>query len=493
MIERLKGLDAAFLALETPSMHMHVSAVMVFEPPQDSPELRAPAVQFERMRDVFSERLHLVPLLTRRAMRVPFGLGHPVWADDPAFDLDFHLRRASLPAPGGPEELAEFAAEVVSRPLEPRRSLWEMHFVEGLESGHVAVVPKLHHSMIDGIIGAEVMAAFLDPGPGTSSRTSQFRVRARRHEQVPSDPELLAWAMSSLALHPQNAFNALRTTIGAARQLSERNRRLREEQETDPPPGPFRAPRTSLNGAISAHRRFAFLDLPLEELTAVRRSFGGTLNDVVLTAVAGALRRLLAERGERLDESLVAMVPISTRAANEPASYGGIEQEAGPGNRLSAMLVSLGTSIADPIERLGVVAEGSRLAKEQAQVLSEQVIGGWAQLAFPALSSRLARLAGNLRLFDHLPPLFNVVVSNVPGPPEPLWCAGSRLVAVYPVGPLVEGVGLNITVMSYTRTLYIGLVGCRDLVPEVDHLAVLLGDSLAELVKAARRNGEHWA
>lgn len=493
MIERLNGLDAAFLALETPSMHMHVSAVMVFEPPQDSPELRTPAAQFERMRHVFSERLHLVPLLRRRAMRVPFGVGHPVWADDPAFDLDFHLKRASLPAPGGPYELAEFAAEVASRPLEPQRPLWEIHLVEGLESGHVAVVPKLHHSMIDGVTGAEVMGVFLDQGPSSSGWATQFGSRARRQDQVPSDPELLAWAMSSLALQPQSAFNAVRTTIGAVRQLAERNRRLREEQEANPPPGPFRAPRTSLNGAISAHRRYAFLDIPLDELKAVRRSFGGTLNDVVLTAVAGALRRLLAERGERLDESLVAMVPISMRDTSESALTGGGEGEARPGNKLSAMLVSLATSIADPIERLGVVAEGSRLAKEQAQVLSEEVIGGWAQLAFPALSSRLARLAGNLRLFDHVRPLFNVVVSNVTGPPDPLWCAGSRLVAAYPMGPIVEGVGLNVTVMSYMGTLYMGLLGCRELVPEVDHLAVHLGDSLTELVKAARRNGEHWA
>jgi len=493
VIERFNGLDAAFLALETPSMHMHVSAGMVFEPPHDSPEIQTPGVQFDRMRQVFSERIHLVPALRRRAMRVPFGLGHPVWVDDPAFDLDFHVRRGSLPAPGGPYELAEFAAEVASRPLEPQKPLWEMHLVEGLESGHVAVVPKLHHSMIDGVMGAEVMGAFMDLSPAPTSWATQYRVQARRQDQVPSDPELLALAMSSLALQPQSAFNALRTTIGAVRQLAERNRRLREEQETDPPPGPFHAPRTSLNGAISAHRRYAFLDIPLDELRAVKRNFGGTLNDVVLTAVAGALRRLLAERGERLDESLVAMVPISTRDTSESALAGGGDAAAGPGNKLSAMLVSLATSIADPIERLGVIAEGSRLAKEQAQVLSEEVIGGWAQLAFPALSSRLARLAGNLKLFDHVRPLFNVVVSNVTGPSEPLWCAASRLVAVYPLGPIVEGVGLNVTVMSYMGTLYVGLLGCRELVPEVDHLAVLLGDSLVELVKAARRNGEHWA
>lgn len=489
-MQRLSGLDAAFLALETPAMHMHVSAVMVFEPP-DEAETRGepPAFHFDRMRDVFEERIHLVPALRRRAMRVPFGVNHPVWVDDPAFELDFHLRRASLPAPGGPNELTEFVAEVVARPLEQSRPLWEMHLVEGLESGHLAVVPKLHHAMIDGVSGAEVMAAFLDPEPGITRPTAD--PGHRRRENLPSDPELLAWAMSSLIRQPERAFGAIKKTYGAVRELSERNRRLREEQEKLPPPAPFKAPRTSLNGSISPHRRYAFLQVPLEDLRYVRRVFGGTVNDVVLAAVAGALRRLLAERGERIDEPLVGMVPISVRDA--PASEPGEGIGGSVHNKVSAMLVSLATSVQDPVERLGAIAEGTRLAKEQARVLSDELIGGWAQLAFPALSSRLARLAGNLRVFDHLRPLFNVVVSNITGPPVPLWCAGSKLVAAYPVGPIVEGVGLNVTVMSYMGSLYVGLLGCRELVPEVEHLAHLLTDSVDELVKAAQRTGDHWA
>jgi WS/DGAT/MGAT family acyltransferase len=294
----------------------------------------------------------------------------------------------------------------------------------------------------------------------------------------------MASALSSLTRQPERAAGALRRTLGAVRDLAERNRRLREEDDLEPPPGPFRAPRTSLNGAISPHRRFAFTQVPLEEVRRVSRVFGGTVNDTVLAGVAGALRRLLAERGERLDDPLVAMVPMSLRTEDD----GG-----GLGNRVSAMLVSLATAVADPVERLTTIAAGTRLAKDQAGVLSEELIRGWAQLAFPALSTRLARVAGNLRLFDHLPPLFNVVVSNIVGPEFPLWCAGAKLVGLYPIGPIIEGVGLNVTVASYEGTLYVGILGCRELVPEVEHLGGHLADSLGELVKAAVRNGGHWA
>jgi WS/DGAT/MGAT family acyltransferase len=402
--------------------------------------------------------------------------------EDPDFDIDYHLRRASLPAPGGPTELAAFVAELAGRPLDLDSPLWEMHVVEGLESGHVAVVPKVHHALFDGASGVEVVASFLDSGP--VPRVVPFPSRPWRPEPIPTEAELIGSAMSSLLRQPEQTAGVLRRSFGAVRDLTERNRRLREEDDAVPPPAPFKAPRTSLNGAISRHRRFAFAQMPLDEIRTVRRVFGGTVNDVVLAAVAGALRRLLAERGERLDDSVVAMVPMSRRGEADRGALG---------NKVSAMLVSLATQIADPVERLTTIAAGTRLAKDQARVLSEELIQGWAQLAFPALSSRIARLAGNLRLFDHLPPLFNVLVSNIVGPDFALWCAGARLVALYPFGPIIEGVGLNVTVASYEGILYFGILGCRELVPEVAHFGDLLTDALAELLKAAERNGGHWA
>ncbi|MHB8439439.1 MAG: WS/DGAT/MGAT family O-acyltransferase [Acidimicrobiales bacterium] len=476
-MERLRGLDAAFLALETPAMHMHIGAVLVCEPPPHAAE-ESPALQAERMREVVSERLHLVPMLRRRAVRVPFGVHHPVWVDDPSFDLDYHLQRASLPAPGATSELATFAANVISRPLDPGRPLWEMHVIEGLDSGHVAVVPKLHHAAIDGVAGAETLATFLDLDP--VGRRVDPPTRPWRPDPLPSDAELLGFSLSSLTREPERAVGALRRTLDAARNLADYNRRLREEQELTPPPGPFRAPRTSINGTISPHRRVAFTEASMNDVQLVRRAFGGTVNDVVLAVTGGALRRLLTARGEHPEESLVAMVPMSVRADHERAVQG---------NRLTAMLVSLATAVADPVERLRAVVQGAQLAKDQSRVLTDDLVRGWAQLALPALSSRLARLSGNLKLFDRLPPLFNVVVSNVPGPDFPLWWAGARLVAMYPLGPLLDGVGLNVTVLSYDGTLHVGLVGCRELVPEVAHLAGLWSDALVELVKAAERQG----
>ncbi|HLI74443.1 MAG TPA: wax ester/triacylglycerol synthase family O-acyltransferase [Acidimicrobiales bacterium] len=479
-MERLSGLDAAFLAMETPTMHLHMAGVMVLDP-RASGRDDVSQSPFEKMRAVVEERIHLVPLLRRRVARVPFGLHHPVWVDDARFDLDYHLRRSSLPSPGGPGDLARFVADVVGRPLDADRPLWEIHVVEGLESGHVAVVPKVHHALFDGTAGTEVMASFMDLGPVPHAVTSPSR--PWRPEPQPTEAELLGWAMSSMLRQPERAFGSVWRTFSAARDLAERNRRLREEDELQPPPAPFRAPRTSLNGAISPHRRVAFAQVSLDDVRAVRTVFGGTVNDVVLAAVAGALRRLLRERGERLDASLVALVPVSQRSRPDAGAHG---------NKVSAMLVSIATAISDPVERLTTVAAGSRLAKGQAGVLSEDLVRGWAQLAFPALSTRVARLAGNLRAFDHLPPLFNVVVSNVVGPDVGLWCAGSKLVAWYPIGPIIEGVGLNVTVASYASTLYAGILACRELVPEVERLASHLGDAFDELVKAAARNGGLW-
>ncbi len=479
-MERLSGLDASFLAMETPTMRLNVSAVMVFETPvptEDETEL-----PFDRVRRLVGERLHLVPPLRRRVVSVPFGLHHPVWVEDPDFDLDFHVRRASVPAPGGPNELSAFVGEVAGRPLDLDRPLWEMYVVEGLESGHFAVVTKLHHATIDGASGAEILAAFFDLGP--EPRLVPPPAQPWQPDDLPSERDLITGALSSLTRQPERAVSALRRTVGAVHSLAERNRRLREEDGIDPPPAPFSAPRTSLNGAISAHRRFAFLQAPLDEVQTIRHAFGGTVNDVVLACVGGALRRVLAERGDVLDDPLVALVPMSTRS---PADAGVL------GNKVHAMLVSLATSVADPVERLRVISSGTRLAKEQARVLSEDLLREWAQLAVPALSSRLARLAGNLRLFDHVPALFNVLVSNIPGPDVPLWCAGARLVALYPVGPLADGVGLNITVISYTGTLYAGVLGCRGLVPEVDRVAHHLSDAHGDLLKAAVRSGGHWA
>jgi diacylglycerol O-acyltransferase len=244
------------------------------------------------------------------------------------------------------------------------------------------------------------------------------------------------------------------------------------------PPAPFEAPRTSINRAISPRRRVAFAHLPLDRVDRVRGALGGTVNDVVLAAVAGAMRAFFAQRGEEPDGSLVAMVPVSVRVDDERGTLG---------NRLSALLVSLASGVEDAAARLGAIRSGMCSAKDQLSAVEPELFAGWAQALVPAVATRLTRLATNLRLFDHVAPLCNLIVSNVSGPDFPLYLAGARMVAMYPLGPIIEGTGVNITVFSYVDTMYVGIQGCWDLVPDLECIASGMERSLDELVEVANR------
>ncbi len=462
-----RGLDGAFLAFESPTMHLHIAGVLVFDP------TTVPGgVGFHRIRDLVAERVPLVPPFRSRMVEVPFGLQHPSMVDDPDFDIDFHVRRASLPTPGGPDELAALVADVVERPLDRARPLWEFHVVEGLEHGHVALVSKVHHSIIDGVSGAEVLAAFFDlsAAPGGGGGPGEPWSPAA----VPGEIDRLRNALGSLPGQTDRVARTLGTTVRSARSLSSRNR----EVQGTLPPSPFQAPRTSINRAISPHRRVELAEVPLADIARVREVLGGTVNDVVLAMVAGALRSFFALREESVDGSLVAMVPLSVRSEADRQALG---------NRVAPMLVSLATGVEDPVTRLRVIGQGMRAAKEQQRSVGSDLYARWAQALSPAVATRVSRLLSNLRVFDHIPPLCNVVVSNITGPDFPLYLAGARMVAMYPVGPVAEGVGVNVTVFSYLGTLYIGTQGCWDLVPDLDVVANGMVDALAELVKEADR------
>jgi WS/DGAT/MGAT family acyltransferase len=417
-------------------------------------------------------RLPLVPPFRRRLVEVPFALHHPLWIEDPDFDLDYHLRRACLPSPGSHRELAGFAADVIGRPLDRSRPLWEMYVVEGLEGGLVAVVTKTHHAAIDGVSGEELTVNLLDlqPEPLVVPPPDP----PWQPDRIPTDFELVGWALYSLSRQPVAAAKAMRRTIATALSLRRRNRL----PGAVPPPAPFSAPRTSLNTSITPHRRFAFAEVSLDDVKMVKNALGGTVNDVVLAVCAGALRRYLSERGEEPESSLVAMVPISVRAKGERGTLG---------NQVTAMLVSLATSIDDPVERLHAISRGVTGAKEQEKAIGADTLTNWAEFAAPAVAARAARLVSNMRVFDRVRPLFNVVVSNVPGPNVRLYSVGARMVAIYPMGPVAEGVGLNITVMSYMGSMYFGLVAGREAVPEVDAISRHIAEALEELKKPADR------
>ncbi|HEX4540988.1 MAG TPA: wax ester/triacylglycerol synthase family O-acyltransferase [Acidimicrobiales bacterium] len=466
-MQRLTGFDAAFFHLETAGTHMHVGQTCVFDP-STAPRGHS----FERIRQLIHDRLHLVPPFRRRLADIPMRLHHPVWLEDPDFDLDYHVRSAALPQPGGVPELADFTAEVMGRPLHRDRPPWEMYIVEGLEDGMVAGVTKVHHAAIDGLSGAEITATLLDlspeqvttppEGPWEPDRVSPF--------------ELGRAAIGELARQPRTVARLASRTVGSALALRRRNR----SEDTAPPPAPFSAPRTSLQTAISAHRRIAFAEVSLDKVKTVKNTLGGTVNDVILTMCAGALRSLLAARGEHPERSLVAAVPVSVRSE---------EQRGTMGNQISAMLVSLASTVENPVERLRAISAGSAQAKAQDKVFGVQELSEWTEILSPGVVSRAARMASRLKVLERLPPLFNVIVSNFPGPAFPLYFSGSRMLAAYPMGPVTDGGPLNITVQSYMGTLFFGLVACRDAVPEVWDIAQYLDDTLNELSKAAAKAG----
>jgi len=463
-MQRLSGLDAMFFYLETPSSHMHVTGVYVLAPGESG-------LSFDSVRDLVASRLPLAAPFRRRLVEVPFKLHHPMWVEDPDFDLDYHVRRACLPAPGGLEELAGFVAQVGGLPLDRARPLWELYVVEGLEDGRFALVGKMHHAAIDGVSGAEIMATLLDLEPDPPER---LIVDTWRPEQIPTDADLIALALAALVGHPLRAAKTARRVVETALHVSEHNR----ESGVAPPPAPFSAPKTLLNGAITPHRRVAFASQPLDDLKRVKNHFHCTVNDVVLAVCAGALRRYLLDHGELPEDALVAMVPMSVRTDEEMGSHG---------NRVSAMLTSLATNLDDPVARLEAVAEGMRVAKTQERLIGAATLTDWTEFTFPALIGRAARLTASMRVFDRLRPLFNVTISNVPGPPFPLFLAGGRLVAMYPLGPVTEGVGLNMTVMSYCGMVYFGLNACRETVPAIAEMPKMLHESLDELLGVAGR------
>jgi diacylglycerol O-acyltransferase len=485
----LTGLDGAFASLESPTTHLLIAGILVFDR-WESGE----GPDFDRVRDLVACRVHLVPPFRKRMIEVPFGLQHPTMVDDPEFDIDFHVRRASVPAPGGLAELADLAADLTSRPLDRRRPLWEFHVVEGVEHGRLAVIPKIHHSIIDGVSAAEVLAAFFDlspepvPSPLFSRRGARRTPAPGGQGWPPSGPADPSWSPAPLPGEWQRWREVVRSLPGTADALVRSVTRTVQtackvgsryrETTRALPPAPFEAPRTSINRAISPRRRVAFARLPLEQVDRVRSVLGGTANDVVLAAAGGAMRTFFAQRGEVPDGSLVAMVPVSIRVDDERGALG---------NRLSALLVSLASGVEDPVARFGAIRAGTDAAKEHLHSVDPELLAGWAQALVPALATRLSRLTTNFRLFDHVAPIFNLIVSNIPGPDFPLYLAGARLVALYPLGPIIEGAGVNVTVFSYLGTMYVGIQGCWDLVPDLGTIASAMERSLDELVDVVNR------
>ncbi|HEV8206725.1 MAG TPA: wax ester/triacylglycerol synthase family O-acyltransferase [Acidimicrobiia bacterium] len=462
-MQRLDGMDASFVYLDTPATPMQVGMTCVFDP-STAPN----GYSFRKVRRLVEDRLHLIPPFRRRLVEVPTHLHRPGWIDDPEFDLDEHLYRVRLPSPGGISELERFAADVASRPLDQQRPPWEMHVVEGLEGGMVGSVTKMHHAAVDGVSGAELTATLLDlePEPEPAARPdTKWRPAA-----PPSPLSMAAGAVRELLRQPAEAASVLARTAQAAWRLVRHNRR----PETAPPPGPFAAPRSAYNAPVTGARQVSLAQIELDDVRRIKDAAGVTINDVVLAVCAAALRGHLDDHGGVPGQPLVAAVPVSVRADEEGAMTS---------NHLSAMLVQLGTTIDEPMARLHAIAESSRAAKTQHQVLGPDTFSQLADVTPPAFIAALGALESRFNVLGRIPPLCNLIVSNFPGPPFPLYCAGARMVAAYPMGPLGLGTALNITVQSYLDTLWFGIVACPDVVPEPETLAAGIHDAVHELGK----------
>lgn len=465
-MQRLSGLDAGFVYMETPTLHMHTLKLAVLDPP-----VVEGVGSFEFMRDEIGRRLHLLPPLRRRLVEVPFGFHHPVWIDDPDLDLTHHVHRVVVPAPGGRRDLDELVGRLASRPLDRRRPLWEMYVVEGLAEGRIAVLVKIHHAVADGNAASALLMNVMtgspdDPGlaPGPPWMP----------EPVPSATRLLVDALvdhlRQLADLPQLvARTARRVRVLVAH---------RRAAPVSPPRPMIDTPRTVFNAALTTERAFATVSFPLADAKEVRSAFGVSLNDVVLALVAGSLRGYLIERRALPASSLVAGVPVG---ADDAAVASGSARLRLEGNRVSNLFTTLATDVADPVERLHTIHRVTAEAKEMQRLLGTDTFASWVQYTPPRPYAWIVHQYSRRRLADHLRPAINVVVSNVPGPREPLFAAGAPLVELYSVGPVLEGIGLNVTVWSYGDRLFAGVLSCRDTLPDPERVASGLVDALGEL------------
>ena len=460
-MQRLTGADATFLYLQNATSHMEVAGVIVIDPTEVEG-----GFSFERAREIVESRLHLVPMFRRRLVHVPFELDTPRWIEDPDFDLDFHVRRAALPSPGGMAELETLVGDVLSRPLDRSRPLWELHVVEGLEDGRIAVISKTHHAAVDGVSGAEMMASLVDlekdaPDPEPPAEPWQ-------PEREPSDLELLAGSVETLIRQPMRGLKATRRL---ARVLLRDQRAKRQGDGTSgtaSPPSPF-------NVTVTPHRLVHLFDVPFDDLQRARVG-GATVNDVLLAAVGGALRDYLRERDELPEESLVAFVPVSTRD-ERPAAEGG--------NATSVVFAGLATDIDDASERLARIHEATDKAKQQHDETGASTVTDLTEIAGPAAAALAGRLVSRFRINQRTRLSANVVVSNIPGSPIPLFIAGASVDAIYPLGPVADGSALNITAMSYQDRMHIGISADRATVPDVGVLGQLFRRSLDELLERA--------
>ncbi len=488
LVRQLTSLDAQFLAIEDARNFSHISGLAILDP-STAPGGSLTLADVQRH---IEERLHLLPPFRWRLAEVPFGIDHPWWVDDPDFDIEFHVRELALPAPGDHEQLAVQVERLVSRPLDRSKPLWEIYLVQGVEGGRVALVPKIHHSVVDGVSGAEIMGTLFDLEP--TGRDVSAPTKRIGTERVPSSLELFGKGLFAAPRRVTEVALKLPSTlpylvdvptirglpgvglIGAAAERAKR---------AVPTNGDgavlnrskAKAPRTILNGTVSAHRRVSFGSLSLPAVKLIKDAFKVKVNDVVVALSAGALREFLLRHGDLPEEPLIAMIPISVRTEEQIGTYG---------NRISMMIAPIPTDEPDPVVRLVRSHAEMAQAKDVHGALPANLMTDATDFVPPAVFARAARAITSVGASSRFRPHFNVTLSNVPGPPIPLYVAGAKLEANYPISVITDGIGLNITVLSYLDHLDFGIVGDRELAPDLDMIMDTLRADLKTLEERAR-------
>lgn len=462
-MQRLSGLDASFLYLETSSQPMHVCSIV---------ELDTSTVPggytFDRLRDALGLRIKAIPTFREKLANSPLNLDHPVWVDDEEFNIDRHLHRIAMPAPGGRAELSEICGHIAERPLDRGRPLWEMWVIEGVagtdchRDGRLAVMTKVHHAGVDGVTGANLMSRLCATEADAPAPEPAAGVGGAQGWQI------AAGGLVRFATRPLHLANVVPDTVSSLLATARRARAGLAMAR------PFTAPGTVFNARISERRNVAYAELDLDGIKTVKNRFGVKVNDVVMALVSGVLRQYLTDRNELPNSSLVASVPVSVHGKSDR-----------PGrNQVSAMFSSLHTQIADPAERLKAIAQANSVAKEHSSAIGASLLQDWSQFAAPAVFGIAMRLYSRTPFTESMP-VHNLVVSNVPGPQVPLYMLGCEVKSMYPLGPIFHGSGLNITAMSLRGKLDIGLVACPDLLPDLWEMADEFAVGMEELLALA--------
>jgi diacylglycerol O-acyltransferase / wax synthase len=457
--DRLTGLDSSFLHLERDSAHMHVAGCSVF---------LGTAPAYEELLEAIDSRLHLVPRYRQRLAFVPLHQGRPVWVDDPHFNLQYHVRHTALPRPGGEAELKRLAGRVFSQALDRTRPLWELWLVEGLADGRFAVLSKTHHALVDGISGVDIATVLFDASAEPLPAAPPDHEWAAR--PLPSSAQLLADALLERATVPGEVVRGVRATLRGPRTMAGRAGRALGSVSALAWTGLRAAPTSPFNVRIGPHRRFTWVRADLAQFKAIKNSLGGTVNDVVLAVVAGGLGRYMRRHHQSTDGvELRAMVPVSVRADVERGALG---------NRVAAMWATLPVGVTDPVERLRTLSGQMKDVKRSGQAVGAEILTRLSGFAPPTIMAQAARLQARQRLF-------NLVVTNVPGPQFPLYLLGRELESIYPMVPLAENTALGIAILSYNGQLNFGLVADYDALADVEVLADDLRAALDELAAAA--------